>query len=74
MGAAEWTGYSSGATTSAPSSGTTYTSYSTPLQSGASTYNYNESGTGMVDHHGNFHIPSGECDHKINEFTVLTFN
>lgn len=58
MGAAEWTGY-----TNAP----TYTAYSTnaaalpqppPPATTASTYGY-DSGSGMADHHSNFHIPTG---------------
>lgn len=47
MGAAEWTGYSSTPT---------YPSYSS-LPSVSSSYNYDS--TGVIDHHSNFHIPSG---------------
>lgn len=51
MGAAEWTGYSNTTPTYSP-----YTS----LPSAPSSYGYDS--TGMVDHHSNFHIPTGKSN------------
>lgn len=72
MGAAEWTGY-----TNAP----TYPSYSTnaalpqapPPATTASTYGY-DSGTGMADHHSNFHIPTGNFQLLIHPFKQAMLN
>lgn len=63
MGAAEWTGYTNTPTYPAYSSNAAALPQPPPAAAApptttASSYGY-DSGTGMADHHSNFHIPTG---------------
>lgn len=55
MGAAEWTGYSSGGTGNA-----SYPAYSS-IQTGGGASAYGYDSIVPTDHHANFHLPASKC-------------